>query len=73
MIDLDAALSRAYAHAAGTARPGSAHPLAEVRAALATGDLDRAEVERRRDALRAVSARCVVSKLQAQFLDMVLA
>jgi hypothetical protein len=72
-FDLEAVLGAAYAVAVGVSIEPEAALVDALRAEILGGGVTVAAIEARRDALRAVEARCIVSKLQAAFLDRVLA
>lgn len=72
-VDLSAVLARAYALSVGVETGSLDDLVAEMRAAVAEGSVSRVELEGVRVALRRVEARCIVSRVQAAFLDRVLA
>lgn len=72
-VDLEAVLSAAYARTVGVELGSVDELVVLLQGAVASGEVAAAEVEARRVALRRVEARCIVSRVQAAFLDRVLA
>lgn len=72
-LDLDELLGSAYARAVGVDQRSLEALVAEVREAIVAEELSGPAVIARRAALRRVEVRCIVSRVQGQFLDKVLA
>lgn len=72
-VDLDAVLGNAYARAVGVDQRSLDALVAELQASVGAGDVTSQALVDRRAALRRVEVRCIVSRVQGQFLDRVLA
>lgn len=72
-VDVDAALVAAYARTVGVEQGSVDALVAEMRVAVEAEEVTADALSARRSSLRAVEARCIVSRVQAGFLDRVLA